>query len=38
MKEIKEKIKQTYSKIAFAGKTEGCCMPGSQCNSTEIQQ
>src|SRR5918994_112107 len=34
MKEIKEKIKQRYAKIALTGNTESCCMPGSECCPT----
>src|SRR6185503_11576148 len=35
MKGIKEKIRQTYSKIAIDGNNENCCMPGSLCCSTD---
>jgi arsenite methyltransferase len=35
MKEIKEKIKQRYAKIALTGNTESCCMPGSECCPTD---
>ena len=29
--EIKQKVKESYGKIALIGNTEGCCMPGSSC-------
>jgi SAM-dependent methyltransferase len=35
MKGIKEKIRQTYSKIAIDGNNENCCMPGSVCCNTD---
>jgi arsenite methyltransferase len=35
MKEIKDKIKQRYTKIALSGNTESCCMPGSECCPTD---
>lgn len=34
--EIKKKIKERYGKIAVSGNTESCCMPGSDCCSTEV--
>ena len=35
MKGIKEKIRQTYSKIALGDNNENCCMPGSVCCSPD---
>jgi arsenite methyltransferase len=35
MKEIKDKIKQRYTKIALSGNTESCCMPDSACCPTD---
>jgi ubiquinone/menaquinone biosynthesis C-methylase UbiE len=33
-RKIKEKIKESYGKIALMGNTENCCMPDSICCST----
>jgi arsenite methyltransferase len=35
MKEIKDKIKQRYTKIALSRNTESCCMPDSECCPTD---
>ncbi|MDQ6724135.1 MAG: arsenite methyltransferase [Thermoproteota archaeon] len=32
---IKEEIKQRYGKIALTGNLDSCCMPSSECCSTE---
>ena len=32
---IKEKIKESYGKIAIFGNTDSCCMPTSECCSGE---
>jgi arsenite methyltransferase len=31
--ELKDKIKERYSKIAISGNSESCCMPGEYCDS-----
>jgi len=33
--QIKEKIKEQYSKIALIGNTDSCCMPSSSSSSSE---